>query len=192
MGNPEEARRLRAAGFDAYLNKPVRQSELYDCLANLVRGEAESPTKSAQPEAAPQVLRGEANILLAEDNLVNQKVALKMLERLGCRADVADNGQKAIEALGKTPYDLVFMDVQMPVMDGLEATQRIRSGQGECRNPEVPIIAMTAHAMKGDKERCLEAGMNDYISKPVKAEELVRVLDAFLSGADTQSSPSAE
>jgi CheY-like chemotaxis protein len=123
-------------------------------------------------DLSDQEIQKGLRILLAEDNLVNQKVAIKMLERLGYTADVAADGREVLAALESRPYDVVLMDVQMPEMDGLEATRSIRSTA--CHQPY--IIAMTAHAMKGDREECLDAGMNDYISKPVRIEELKAAL----------------
>ena len=114
---------------------------------------------------------------MAEDNPVNRKVALSMLKRLGYRADVAENGLEVLQALDEKPYDVVLMDVQMPEMDGLEATRRIRNQGLSTR-----IIAMTAHAMDGDRDECLEAGMNEYISKPINIEELARILEACSQG----------
>ncbi len=115
-------------------------------------------------------------ILLAEDNPVNQKVAVKILEKLGYRADVVVDGFKALEALETRSYDLVLMDVQMPGMDGLEATRRIRASESKVVDPRVPIVALTAHAMAGDRQECLNAGMDEYLSKPIKPAELAEVL----------------
>jgi CheY-like chemotaxis protein len=115
-------------------------------------------------------------ILLAEDNPVNQKLALKLFEKFGYKADPVNNGHEAIEALKKNPYDIVFMDVQMPEMDGFEATEIIRSPGSGVLNYNVPIIAMTAHAMKGDEQKCIDLGMNDYLSKPIEPQILLEKL----------------
>jgi len=113
-------------------------------------------------------------IMLAEDNIINQKVALKILENLGYHADAVANGKEALNALETLSYDLVLMDVQMPEMDGFEATKKIRDSESAFRN--LPVIAMTAQAMKGDREKCLKAGMDDYVSKPVRPQELEEVI----------------
>jgi len=178
-------------GIAAFLTKPVRQSTLLDnILLAMAPGEAPAPrawgprpeatvagattpAAGGVPEAGAAPPGSRLVVLLAEDNPVNQKVALKMLERLGVRADVANNGEEAVAAVHDRAYDLVFMDVQMPKMDGLEATKRIRA-QPPARRPF--IVAMTADAMPGDRERCLAAGMDDYISKPVRMENLQAVL----------------
>jgi CheY-like chemotaxis protein/HPt (histidine-containing phosphotransfer) domain-containing protein len=118
--------------------------------------------------------------LVAEDNVVNQDVALGILRKLGLRADAVANGAEAVTALASFPYDLVLMDVQMPEMDGLEATRIIRALDSSARDHEIPIVAMTANAMRGDRERCLEAGMNGYISKPVSVQALVEALNTWL------------
>jgi CheY-like chemotaxis protein len=119
-------------------------------------------------------------ILVAEDNVVNQKVALRILDKLGYRADAVADGKEALRALETIPYDLVLMDLQMPEMDGFEATGVIRDPRSRVRRHDIPVIAMTAHAMKGDRERCLEAGMDDYISKPVTALALNDILEKHL------------
>jgi CheY-like chemotaxis protein len=119
-------------------------------------------------------------ILLAEDNITNQQVAVGILKKLGLRADAVANGAEAVKALEALPYDLVLMDVQMPEMNGLEATRHIRNPQSAVRNHQIPIIAMTAGAMQGDREKCLEAGMNDYVSKPISPQALAEALDKWL------------
>ncbi|MEM7128320.1 MAG: AAA family ATPase [Chloroflexota bacterium] len=158
------------------INKPIRPSQLCEMLYTLFQGEHRSipiPSQTAQFDVS---LGGEhpLSILLAEDNLVNQKVALRILERLGYQADVAANGFEAIDALNRQSYDLILMDVNMPEMDGVVATQEIRRSQPPERQPH--IIAMTANAIQGDKEQYLAAGMNDYVSKPFRVAELVEVL----------------
>jgi CheY-like chemotaxis protein len=128
--------------------------------------------------AVPRFERRDAHVLLVEDNPVNRSVALKMLDKLGLSADAAEDGEKALAALGKRAYDLVLMDCQMPRMDGYEATRRIRRMEGAVGM--IPIIALTAHAMSGDRERCIEAGMDDYIAKPFSRDALMSVLEAWL------------
>ncbi|HEX6709804.1 MAG TPA: response regulator [Rubrobacter sp.] len=192
MGLRGEAEQARRVGFAAYLTKPVRQSKLYDAIATVVGSTAEAPS----PADAPLVDRrraGEAStlarerlvrVLVAEDNQVNQRVAVRMLERLGYRADVAANGLEATEALSRIHYAAVLMDVQMPEMDGYSATRQIRRREGESNCRRTPIIAMTANAMQGDREKAIEAGMDDYVPKPVKREELEAVLELWVSRSD--------
>ncbi|AFY71022.1 multi-sensor hybrid histidine kinase [Thalassoporum mexicanum PCC 7367] len=163
-----------------FLRKPVKQSQLYNALLQAVRPEISSPvslrtklTNNYQNLATDLPLR----ILLAEDNLVNQKVALNMFKRLGYRADVVANGLEAVTTVQQLHYDVVFMDMQMPEMDGLEATRSLRQQTGRQDYPW--IIAMTANALKGDRQRCLDAGMNDYISKPVYLEAIIEALYRF-------------
>ena len=190
LGDGGDAARLRQIGFTGYLTKPVRRAILYDCLVQALtqagsqRREGERPPEEAKAAITPRARRsaaqGSQRILLVEDNATNQLVALSMLEKLGYRAGAVANGLEAIAALRSIPYDLVLMDCQMPEMDGFEATRRIRSGEASVLNPQVPIIAMTAYAMKGDRERCLEVGMDDYVPKPVQLDDVAAALERWL------------
>jgi signal transduction histidine kinase/DNA-binding response OmpR family regulator len=155
----------RLRGLAAVITKPVRQNALLEAMLGAL-GEAPPPTavRPRLPSTAARTTVG-LHVLLAEDNRVNQLVAQRILEKLGCWTDIVENGREAVDAVARTQYDLVLMDIQMPVMDGFEATRLIR--QGETDGQHVPIIAMTAHAMQGDRERCLGAGMDGYVSKPV-------------------------
>jgi PAS domain S-box-containing protein len=168
--------------FAAFLSKPVKSSQLYNVLVETLAkdmiGRA-APARHSAAESLYDPTVGERNplrVLLVEDNAVNQKLARRMLERFGYRADVAANGLEALEALDRQPYDLVFMDVQMPEMDGFEATRQIRSLLCATRQPR--IVAMTANAMQGDREECLTAGMDDYVSKPIGVNELRSALES--------------
>ncbi|MDQ3706242.1 MAG: response regulator [Chloroflexota bacterium] len=164
--------------FAAFLSKPVKPSSLFDTLVSIFSGqELRVRPRQATEESLFDSNLGQARplrILLAEDNATNQKLALRILERIGYRADVVGNGLEAVEALNRQPYDVVLMDVQMPEMDGLAATRHIRSELPVHRQPH--IIAMTANAMQGDREMCLAAGMDDYVSKPIRVEVLVGAL----------------
>jgi two-component system, sensor histidine kinase and response regulator len=197
-GEAEQARRM---GFSAYLTKPVRQSKLFDAIATAmgappVEKEGERRTAHEAPAVTRYSLqeakahssewRWRAHVLVAEDNAVNQKVAVRMLERLGYHADVVADGLEAVEALARVPYYAILMDVQMPGMDGYEATAEIRRLE-EGSERHTPIIAMTANAMQGDREKALNAGMDDYVAKPVKAEELEAILERWVSKADEGS-----
>jgi CheY-like chemotaxis protein len=145
-----------------------------------------APVEEAPP-AAPSPPKLEARVLLAEDNIVNQKLATRILEKMGFQVEAVNNGAEAIRALEKNFYDIVLMDVQMPIMDGLAATQAIRAGNESLVNPHIPIIAMTAHALKGDRERCLEAGMDDYVAKPIQPEALIDKLVLWLGNRSMNS-----
>jgi two-component system, sensor histidine kinase and response regulator len=182
-----DAVRMEHAGFSAYLVKPVRQSQFYDCLAVIAarmsgveRAPAPAPAPIITRHTLSERARRRVNVLLAEDNPVNQKVALKVLERLGYSADVVSTGLAAVEAVRAKRYDAVLMDVQMPEMDGLEATRRIRGLGSDSAGLSVPIIALTAHATAGDREDCLGAGMDDYLAKPIKLAELAETLERWL------------
>jgi signal transduction histidine kinase/DNA-binding response OmpR family regulator len=160
----------------AYLMKPLKPSQLFDALVGIFASTA-SVEAAGTPPLADNIQLGERlplRILLAEDNAVNQKLALRLLKQMGYRADVATNGLEVLDVLDQQPYDVVLMDVQMPEMDGLEATRSLRRTLPAERQPR--IIAMTANAMQGDRELCLEAGMDDYVSKPIRVEELVKAL----------------
>jgi PAS domain S-box-containing protein len=162
--------------FGAYLTKPIKASQLFDALIGALghRTEESPAISGGEPEQAGKSERPELRILVAEDNEVNQKLALMLLEKAGYRADLAANGLEALEALQRGHHDVVLMDVEMPVMDGLEASRRIRCEWPPSERPR--IIAMTANAMRGDREKCLAAGMDEYLSKPIHAEELAAVL----------------
>ncbi len=163
--------------FSAYLTKPIKPSQLLDALSVVF---AEQPSRvKRRPDETPAIdpelgHKHPLRVLLAEDNAVNQKLALRLLAQMGYRADVAANGQEALESLGRQDYDVVLMDVQMPEMDGLEASRQINRRWTQAERPR--IVAMTANAMQGDRERCLEAGMDDYITKPVRVQELMEAL----------------
>jgi PAS domain S-box-containing protein len=179
-------------GVAAYLTKPVRQSQLFNCLAGAVNHASCVKEQPAAAAATPDLITLPAPaerrgmfpklILLAEDNIVNQKVAVRQLQKLGYRADAVANGREALEALERIPYDLVLMDCQMPDMDGYEATAEIRRREGLAKH--TPIVAMTAHALQGDREKCIAAGMDDYVSKPVKPDELAEVLRTIFAASN--------
>jgi PAS domain S-box-containing protein len=182
LGQRGDVKRMQEIGFDAYLVKPVRHGEIIDCISAVLGGTAVA--QQSQPivtrHSISEMRRGVVRILLAEDNITNQQVAVGILKKLGLRADAVANGAEAVKALETLPYDLVLMDVQMPEMNGLEATRQIRNPQSAVRNHQIPIIAMTAGAMQGDREKCLEAGMNDYVSKPISPRALIDALDRWL------------
>jgi PAS domain S-box-containing protein len=184
FGKRGDAARMEEIGFEGYLPKPLKQSILFDCLAIILTGKtrekAEGRKTLVTRHSIAESKRANARILLAEDNITNQQVALGILRKLGLSADAVADGAEAVKALESIPYALVLMDCQMPEMDGFEATARIREADSGVLNHDIPIIAMTAHAMQGDREKCLKAGMNDYLSKPVHPQALAQMLDKWL------------
>jgi PAS domain S-box-containing protein len=167
-------------GFSGYLPKPVKMKQLQECLRKALNWKESGSPETCTPKIAqhpggldsPKKFR----ILLVEDNLTNQKVALRVLQKMGHQADAAGTGLEALKAQERNLYDLILMDVQMPVMDGLEATREIRRLAEAFSKPRIPIIAMTAHAVKGDREKCMEAGMDDYLNKPIQPKELADMI----------------
>ena len=204
IGTRGDARHFQEIGFSAYATKPFQHEELKEILRQALgnSGGSNAPvqaiaTRHTAREAIESFSDFKVRILLVEDNITNQQVALGILKKFGLTADAVANGQEAVETLKNIPYDLVFMDVQMPVMDGLEATRRIRKHEKRRRKeiekesskedlsiphffPHIPIIAMTAHAMQGDRKKCIDAGMDDYISKPVSKTFLAEILERWL------------
>ncbi len=182
VGMREAEQAEAALGTITYLTKPIRHAQLHACLVKLLITSESSPTAPPQDMHAEQTLLASfhARVLLAEDNAINQKVAVRMLEKLGCQVDVAANGQEAVAAAARCDYHLCFMDCQMPEMDGFAATAAIRAQEAQTRR-RLPIIAMTANAMPEDRARCLEAGMDDYLSKPVREAELTTMLKQWSS-----------
>jgi CheY-like chemotaxis protein len=170
------------SGYLSYLTKPVRQSQMYNCLINVMNESVEitSQTKCENDKEVAKYSISQGNILLAEDNLVNQVVTRGFLETLGCYVDIVNNGMGAIKALNQKSYDMVLMDCQMPELDGFETTRLIRKKEKDDHGRHVPIIALTAHALEGDRETCLEAEMDDYLAKPFTLEELCGKLEHWL------------
>ena len=201
IGKRGDAKRLEKIGFVGYLTKPVKQSQLYDCLVTVAvlhnEKAPEQPMSIFTRHTISERQQRSARILLAEDNITNQKVAMSTLKNFGYSADIVKNGKEAVDAIKKIAYDIVLMDCQMPGMDGYEATNEIRkwekelkdgSADGSSSNLEsstgskrVPIIAMTAHALKGDREKCLNAGMDDYIAKPIHPKKLCDIIEKWLN-----------
>jgi signal transduction histidine kinase/DNA-binding response OmpR family regulator len=174
--DPARARMACAAGFAAYLIKPIGQSQLYDALSDAVHARS----RNVEPvTAASAVVARTERVLIVEDNQVNQRLAVKQLQRLGFSADTVSNGREAVDAQAREPYALIFMDVQMPVMDGFEASAEIRRAEIRSRQ-HVTIVAMTANALKEDRAACLAAGMDDYVAKPVSLGALRTVLERWL------------
>ena len=177
---------MKAIGFEAYLTKPIRKSQLFDCLIAIFSDHPKQKSIENQALMTKHTLaedvRRKIRLLVVEDNIVNQKLVVKMTEKYGFTADVAANGKEAIDMLKQFSYQVVLMDIQMPVMDGFKATKNIRNPQSMVLNPKIPIVALTANAMRGDKEKCLEAGMNDYITKPIDGEDLLSAIERNVYG----------
>jgi two-component system, sensor histidine kinase and response regulator len=179
---PGDVDRCRKVGGSAHLIKPIKQSELFDAIASTL-GVIDEPKAAANDASAAAAKMRPLRILLAEDSLTNQRLAVGILSKWGHKVTVANNGREAVAALEKEPFDLVLMDVQMPEMDGYQATAVIREREAG-KNNRLPIVAMTAHAMKGDREECLAAGMDAYVAKPIRRSELEQVIEEVL-GRDT-------
>lgn len=178
---------LAEAGFSAMVTKPVKRRPLHESLvAGILIGD--KPRVRAKHSTMPGPITADPNrdvrVLVAEDNLISQKVTLKLLEKLGCYVDTALNGQEALSRLSAGDYDLVLMDCHMPVMDGYEATRRIRNSTSAVRNHRVPVIALTASAMQADRDKCLMAGMSDYLSKPLAPATLAGVIERWLNDSE--------
>jgi len=182
LTHPPDPKEIKNSGFSAFLSKPVRSSELLNTLQNLFGGTVEDPglpgASSAHRQEEGKKL-SKPRILLAEDNEVNRLVAVTILKNFGCQVEVATNGEEAVRIWGETKPDLILMDIQMPKLDGFGATAEIRRIEKEQNLTPTPIIALTAHAMAGDRERCLQNGMTDYLPKPVRPEELLQKLKKY-------------
>jgi two-component system sensor histidine kinase/response regulator len=186
---PEHTARSRELGVAVYLIKPISQSELWGAIMKAL--DTQPPTRDAPPVPAPQhaqTIPRCLRVLVAEDNMVNQKLMTRMLEKRGHTVVVAGDGRSALAALERQSFDVVLMDVQMPAMDGLAATVVIRERERQT-GAHLPVMALTAHAMKGDEEKCLAAGMGDYLTKPMKAHELDAALDRWCGGKTSRNAP---
>lgn len=179
VGQLGDAARCRELGISAYLVKPIREKELLEAVCRVLN-------KASKQESVPLVTRhtiretkGRGRVLLAEDNPVNQTLAVRLLEKRGYQVSVAENGSEALAALEKDSFDIILMDVQMPGTDGFEATAAIRARE-KSSGQHIPIVAMTAHALKGDQERCLSVGMDAYVSKPIRTNELFTTIETLI------------
>jgi two-component system sensor histidine kinase/response regulator len=182
-GKPEQTALLERIGFDTFLIKPIRRRLLYECLVMIKSGkkvkQGNKVRQVENKEALSVDLLEKFRILLVEDNIVNQKVIMEILGRYGYRVDVLDNGEDAVKTLDRKIYDLILMDIQMPGIDGYDTTRLIRKREGD-KEIRLPIIALTANAMQGDREKCIEAGMDDYISKPIHTQQLLNMVEKWL------------
>ena len=185
IGIRGDAQLARKSGISAYLTKPVRQVELYSSLLQLIDNKEKNmpPQLVTRHSIAEDRRQLDLHVLVAEDNETNQEVAVFMLQKFGCRVNCVSNGKEAFDAMIKKPYDLIFMDCQMPVMDGYQATAAIRSmEEKEGQENHIPIIALTANVLEGDREKCLSAGMDDYIGKPFKPDEILKTIEHWSQG----------
>jgi CheY-like chemotaxis protein len=193
IGDSREAR--GAQGIDAYMVKPARQSQLFNTLVDTWAAKLRTAHRSAAEAAGPSSpvaakpslhMRFDSHlrVLVAEDNVINQKVAVRILERMGIRADVAANGREVVEMMRILPYDVIFMDCQMPEMNGYEAATEIRRREAPGRH--IAIIAMTAEVLAGARERCLASGMDDYVPKPIQIESLVDALKRWAPASQVE------
>jgi two-component system, sensor histidine kinase and response regulator len=190
-GQPEDVARCRRLGISAYLTKPIKQSELFDVIVSAMGQPVGERPRAPQPRKRSQRGQRRLQVLVAEDNQVNQLVATRILEKLGHHVTVVSNGREALVAAQTGKFDLIAMDVQMPELDGLDATSAIRAWE-KSAGTHIPIIAMTAHAMKGDRERCLAAGMDGYTSKPIRIGELERAIAQLVSPSKPAEGPLPE
>ncbi|WP_020674743.1 hybrid sensor histidine kinase/response regulator [Geopsychrobacter electrodiphilus] len=189
VGLRGDGQMAREVGINAYLTKPVRQTEFFSAMVSVMNSKPDncSPRLVTRHNLQDVTTQFDARVLVVEDNLVNQRVAKGMLSLFGCQINVVDNGQQALEAINSGSYELVFMDCQMPVMDGYQATAEIRKNEQELGTKPLVIIALTAHALEGDNEKCLAAGMNDYLTKPFNKSQIHSVLERWLGPAQLQT-----
>ena len=185
-----QAAEAREAEFAAYLSKPVHRAHLLQCLQTLLTQNGQPAELITKHTLKESIAAAKPRILLVEDNLVNQKVAVLMLERLGCRVDIANNGREALQAAGSNSYDLVLMDCQMPEMDGFEATRRIRQLPEQERR--LPIVALTANAFEEDRHQAMAAGMDDFVTKPFTAAKLEQIFVDWLLPRQHAAEPKAD
>jgi len=190
-GQPEDVARCRNLGISAYLTKPVKQSELFDVIISAIGQPSTESPPAPERSKGPRRLHRRLRVLLAEDNQVNQLVATRIFEKLGHQVTVVSNGREALSAAQSGTFDFIAMDVQMPEMDGLDATTAIRAWE-KTAGAHIPIMAMTAHAMKGDRERCLAVGMDGYISKPIRSKELEQAIGQLIGPPKTAKVPASE
>jgi CheY-like chemotaxis protein len=185
-GQPEDVARCRKLGISAYLTKPIKQSELFDVIVSAVGQPVEERASAPKRRKRSGPALRKLQVLVAEDNQVNRLVATRIFEKLGHQVTVVNNGREALAAVQAGKFDLIAMDVQMPEMDGLDATRAIRALE-RAAGTHIPIIAMTAHAMKGDRERCLAAGMDGYTSKPIRIRDLEQAIAQLISPINSAS-----